>query len=186
MVATLPMFDAVASASRYGHRIAPAGRRQVDEHRREDEADRVVDEERRQPAAHEHHGDQQPCRLANVRDDRFDQPVRSAASRRLAIRIIIPNSRTMRPVVDGADRRRRAARRSNATIRMAPTIAAAGPIDPQERDPAERDDEVGSEEDEEGGHQRSAAAAARGRRQSTAHVSPAQHVASRDRRALAS
>ena len=49
-VATLPMFDAVASARRYGSGSWRADRGELEDQRREHEADRVVDEERRQHA----------------------------------------------------------------------------------------------------------------------------------------
>ena len=91
MVATLPMFDAVARpAGRAADDAARAG--DLDQDRREHQADRVVDEERREGAADEHHRDEQrvgSCtRVATVRTI----AAKNRAIRRWAMITIIPNS----------------------------------------------------------------------------------------------
>ena len=57
IVAALPMFDAVASASRNGSGRSRALGDDVEHQRREHQADRVVDEQRRQHAGREHQHD---------------------------------------------------------------------------------------------------------------------------------
>ena len=62
IVATLPMFEAVATASRYGSGLGPCAARSGESERNHDQADDVVDEKRRKYAGDEDDGRQQVVR----------------------------------------------------------------------------------------------------------------------------
>jgi hypothetical protein len=60
------------------------GSQRGQQHRREDQADRVIHEERRQHAASKHHGHEQPSRGGRTRNEPFGGPLEKAAQLEMA------------------------------------------------------------------------------------------------------
>ena len=146
IVATLPMFDACRQRQQVGQWPVPARARQLDQDGREDQADRVVDEQRREDAAGEDDRDQQQRGMADVVADDLRRRVEESRHAQVRDEHHHAEEQHQRPEVDmpvgiverddaGGDHQRRA------------DDGGARAIDFEEGCAAESQDEVSEEED---------------------------------------